>query len=124
MVKFFDKYQNQYSTIFSFGCVIDLRMKFQFLNYVYSRLHSKNLIVEAQLSIVTNASYKLFIQYVNMEVTPTDSSPSSPTNKKRKTQICKKNMMQVLVLIDYFICINNMSVYLTINLYCLKWDKL
>ena len=75
MMAKFDKYWSEYSTILAFGCVLDPRMKFQFLKYAYSKLHSDATIVDEKLSNVKKDLFKLFNGY------PNNNAPiSSATN--------------------------------------------
>ena len=70
----FDKYWSQYSVAFTFGAVLDPRIKLTMLEYFYSKIDAnkaKDMVKEVRIKL-----NKLFKQYTNTTNAPSSFSQS------------------------------------------------
>ncbi|WJX53619.1 hypothetical protein P8452_39591 [Trifolium repens] len=65
MLNEFDKYLSEYSMILAFGCVLNPRLKFKFLEFLYKKLGHDTETVKDKVSNVRKALYTLFNEYAN-----------------------------------------------------------
>lgn len=71
MKEMFYKYWSEYCVAFAFGCVLDLKEKFNFIRFCYKRLYPFDYKV--RVDKVKDGLYDLFSEYVKQAPTPNSS---------------------------------------------------